>query len=227
MSVRRGIPALAFLGLGASLLAAADFSTYRGFTLGAPLALAAQNAGARPADIRVLHQRPALLQEFEWRRGRPLPSADPAGTDPVSGAVLSFLDGKLYRIVVPYDTYRTEGMSPEDFIEALSRTYGLAARPLAEIPLRSIYAESAKVIARWQDAAYACDLVRTGDLRGFALVIYSKPLESQAQAAFLEAARLDLKDAPRLALLEEKKREEELRLAAEKSRARNRPNFRP
>lgn len=226
MKRRRALPALLF-SLSSALLSAADFSSYRGFSFGAALDTVRQAALAQPSDVRTLHERPALLQELEWRRGRPLPVADPEGTDPVPGGVLSFVDGKLYRIVVAYDTFRTDGMSAADFVQALSRTYGKSSEPNVEIPLRSIYAETAKVIARWQDANYAYDLVRTGDLRGFALVLYSKRLAAQAQAATVEAARLDLLDAPRRALAEDKKREEDLRQATQKSRAKNLPNFRP
>ena len=44
--------------------------------------------------------------------------------------VFSFYDGELFRIVVNYDRYQTEGLTAEDFVEAISATYGPAESPL-------------------------------------------------------------------------------------------------
>lgn len=218
------IPAL-LLVLSAAT-AAADFSVYRGFAFGSEIAAVAKQANVPLSEARVIHPRPSLLQEIDWRVAAPVasPAARP---DPVQDALLCFLDGKLYRIVVTYDRYRIEGMSAQDMIDVISLTYGPATYPKVEIPFRSNYADTAKVLARWQNAAYAYDLVRTGDQASFVLILYSKPDAALAQSAATAAARLEALDAPRQARELERKRAETERLALEAIRAVNKPNFRP
>lgn len=209
-----------------STVCAADFARYRGFVIGEDLATAAKQAGKEALDARVLHKRPVMIHELEWQLRTPQ-LTDPGKADPVRGGVLCFLDGKLYRIVVPYDRYRIEGMTTDDLIDAISATYGRAERPETEIAFHSNYGEAAKVLARWQDAQYAYDLVRTGDRSSFALVLYSKPQDALAQSAIAEAARLDVLDAPQRAQEVERKRLSDEQMALEKARVANRPNFRP
>jgi hypothetical protein len=219
--------AVAAILLSASLLQAADLSTYRGFGFGADVATIAKQAGMKPADAKVIHQQPALIQQMEWQL-RPEPFiADPPRPDPVRGGVLSFVDGKLYQIVVTYDRYRIEGMTTEDMIRAISQTYGSAHQPGTEIRFHSNYGDVAKVLARWEDAVYAYDLVRTGDQSGFALVLYAKEADAAARQAILEGSRLDALDAPRRVREAERKRLEDGQLALEKARAANQPNFKP
>lgn len=212
--------------LSAPQLCAAELSTYRGFTFGAGVAAIAKQAGLKPADAKVIHTRPAVLQEIEWQL-RPQVIDGSPGRDPVREGLLCFLDGKLYRMVITYDRYRIEGMTVEDMVDAISLSYGVADRPDTEIAFHSNYAETAKVLARWQDAEHAYDLVRTGDRSSFALVLYAKRQDALAQAAIREASRLDSLDAPGRALQAEKKRAEDERMALEVSRAINKPNFRP
>lgn len=226
MSVRQAFQAFALAALSITLLPAVDFSNYRGFRFGSNLSEAAKHAGTRASEVKTLHERPALLQELEWRY-RSKEAVDSISTDPVLGGELSFLDGKLYRIVVIYDSYRIEGMTANDLVDAISQSFGTASRPDTEVSLPSIYSDSVKVIARWQDAEYAYDLVRTGNQRDYALVLYSKRMDALAQAAKLDAVRMDLKEAPQRALADEKQRSEDLRVAGEKARAKNKPHFRP
>jgi hypothetical protein len=225
VSARAWTTALLVFILSATVVRAADLSTYRGFRFGANVTEIATQAGLRATDTRIVHQRPALIQELEWQP-RPVPSA-PTGPDPVNNGVLSFFEGKLYRIVIAYDRYKIEGMTSEDVIDSISQTYGVARKPGTEIAVHSDYAEVAKVIARWEDADYAYDLVRSGDQASFSLVLYSKQRDTLAQAAILEAKRIDALEAPKRALDAEKKRNEDERLALEKSRAENKPNFKP
>jgi hypothetical protein len=46
------------------MLCAADFSNYRGFQFGTNLAVAAEYAGMKPSETRLVHQRPALIPRF-------------------------------------------------------------------------------------------------------------------------------------------------------------------
>jgi hypothetical protein len=133
----------------------------------------------------------------------------------------------LYRVVVTYDRYRIEGMTAEDMIAAISTTYGPATRPTAEVAYHSYYGDSAAVIARWEDAEYSYNLVKTGDHSSYALVLYSKRLDVLAQAAIAEAARLDAQEAPQREIDKQKKQEEDEQIVLDKARSANKPNFRP
>ncbi|MGH9632883.1 MAG: hypothetical protein ACRD7E_31650 [Bryobacteraceae bacterium] len=211
--------------LGGSLLGA-DFSTYRELRFGMSLAAAAEQAGMTATEARFVHQRPALIQELHWQLRSPA-LADPVKADPAKEGLLCFFNGELSRIVITYDRYKVEGMSAEDMIEAISLTYGAATRPGAEIAYRSNYGEVAPVIARWESSEYSYDLVRTGDQSSFAMVLYSKRLDALAQAAIVEAVRLDAQEAPQREAEKQKKREKEERLILDRARSVNKPNFRP
>src|SRR6266567_6685377 len=128
--------------IGTSVLYAADFSSYRGLQFGMDLSAAAKMAGRKPAEARLVHQRPALIQEIEWQPGA-YAGAEPVKADPVRDALLYFRNGELFRIVVAYDRYKVEGMTTEDMIEGISATYGTATKPTAEVAFHSIYGETA------------------------------------------------------------------------------------
>ena len=208
------------------LLCAQDLSSYRKFQFGTNLSVAAKQAGMKPSEARLVHQRPALIQELEWQpRGFP---GSAIQADPVKQGLLCFYNGELFRIVITYDRYKVEGMTAEDMIAAISATYGPSTRPTAEISYRSIYsAEVAPVIARWEDSQYTFNLVRSGDRSSFVMVLYSKRLDALAETAIAEAVRLDTQEAPQREIEKQKKREEEEGLVLEKARAANKPNFRP
>ena len=147
--------------------------------------------------------------------------------DPVSAISLSFLDGELFRMAVVYDRYKVEGMTTEDMIQALSASYGTATRPKAEIAYHSYYAESAPVIARWEDSEYSYNLIRAEDRSTFAMVLYSKALDARAHTAIIEAARLNALEAPQREADRISKQAEENQLEQEKARLANKASFRP
>jgi len=210
--------------LATSLLGAGDLSTYRGFQFGMDLSLAAKQAGMKPSEARLVHERPAMIQELEWQPDRFRQSSD---ADPIKDRLLCFYKSELFRIVVTYDRDRVEGMTPNDMIGAISTTYGIATRPKAEIAYHSNYAEVAPVIARWEDSQYSYNLVRSGDGSSFGMVMYSKRLQALAAAAILEAVRLDATEAPQREIEAKRKQQGDDRLALEKARSVNAPNFRP
>ena len=219
------IPIVCILA-GGSLFAAEDFSNYRGLQFGMSVAAAAKQVGTKPNEVRFVHKRPAVIQEMDWQPRPPvLPSL--AKSDPVKEALLYFFNGALFRIVVTYDRYKIAGMSAEDMIDAISLTYGTPSRPTAEIAYHSFYGEVTPVLARWEDPDHSYNLVRTGDQSSFALVLYSKGPDALAQAAIVEAVRLDVQEAPQREIEKQNKREEEERLVLDKARSVNRPNFRP
>lgn len=198
----------------------ADLAGYRGLRLGMTMLAAAKVPGTVPGDATVIHKRPALLQELRWRPGS-------TTADSVQEALLSFFNGELSRIVVTYDRSRVEGLTSQDMIDGISQMYGTATTPKAEIPLHSIYSESAAVIARWQDTDSSWNLVRTGDGMSFALVGLSARLDTLSTAAVTEAARLDAAEAPQREAARQAKREADENSARDKARTNNKSAFRP
>jgi len=223
----RGIAAIFVLGAWALATAqAGDLSNYRGFHFGMSLPAAAKVTGAQPAEAKTIHQRPALIQELEWFPHATAVS-ETLSADPVKDGLLYFYNGELSRIAVSYDRYRIEGMTADDLIAAVSATYGPSTKPAAEITYHSYYGETAPVLARWEDADYSYNLIRTGDRSSFALVLYSKRLDALAQAAAVESARLDAQEAPQRELEKQKKQASDDSVLLEKARSANKPNFRP
>jgi hypothetical protein len=213
-------------GFATSMLCAADFSSYRGFQFGMNLSAAAKQAGTNESEVVVAHQRPALIQQLDWRPAWPMRSGR-ADADPIQDGLLCFYNGALFRIVVTYDRYRMEGMTTQDVIDGISRIYGTATRPAAEIEFHSTYGETAAVIARWEDSEYAYDLVQTPHQSEFAMVLYSKLAQAVADAATVEAKRIEALEAPQREIEKQKKRDDDDRLALEKARLANNRNFRP
>ena len=112
--------------------------------------------------------------------------------------MFSFCDGALFRMVVNYDRNRTEGLTDEDMIKAISARYGIAARPVATIVRFStsqIYNDNEKVIARWEDSRYSYNLYRSS-YSAFGMLVFSKRLDALAQTAIAEAIQLDNREAP-------------------------------
>jgi hypothetical protein len=211
--------------LGTCLLPAADFSSYRGFQFGMSLSRAAEQAGMKPGDAKLEYQRPVVIQLLDFQPN--LFHSAVAKDDPVSEITLSFSNGELFRMAVVYDRYKVEGMTTEDMIQALSKSYGTAAKPTAEIAYHSYYAETAPVIARWEDAEYSYNLIRAEDRSTFALVLYSKALDARAQTGMIEAVRLDALEAPQKEADRAKKQADENQAEQEKSRLANKASFRP
>jgi len=217
---------LSWAVLASPFLYAGDLSRYRRFEIGANLPMIAGQIQMDPSRARVIHRRPALIQQLEWL-SQPLGPSTQA--EAVKDVVFSFYDGQLYRMVINYDRYKTEGLTAEDLIEAISATYGAPTRAAAEIILPSIYgdSETLEVLARWEDAEYAFNLVRFSHQPSFTLVAASKRLDTLARAAVTEAIRLDAQEAPQREIELQKKEDEAKRVQQEKARLANKPGFRP
>jgi hypothetical protein len=204
----------------ASSLYATDLSRYREFQLDSDLPGVARQGGMEAGDAKILHQRPAEIQELSWR-------GDPA--DSVKGIAFTFYNGALFRMAVDYDRYNTEGLTAQDMIAAISTTYGTALDPSTEITVPSVYGgdESVKVLARWEDSKWSFNLVRFKYEPSFTLVAFSKDLNEEARVAIDEAVRLDQLEAPQRAMERRSNEDEAKRLLQEKARMANRPDFRP
>jgi hypothetical protein len=208
-----------------SAATAEDLSKYREFQFGGDLATVAKQAGMNASEARVLHSRPALLQELTWH---PETRGSSPRTEPAQEVVFSFCDGALYRIAVKYDRRQTEGMTPSDLIEAISSSYGVSTKPApaAEV-VQPSYGAQEIVLAQWQDGEYRFRLVQSSYGSDFKLVGVLKRLEEAAQSATLEAARLDDKEAPQREAAKLAKENEAERVRLEQARLVNKPKFRP
>jgi hypothetical protein len=210
--------------LFAHMLFAGDLSSYREFRLGMNLQTVEKQTEAKAYEVKMIHERPAVMQDIEWR---PRDFSRFAESDPVKDVLLSFYNGQLFRMVVNYDRYRTEGMTAADMIDAISTAYGVAANPNAEILFPSAASENVKVIARWEDDQYSLNLVRSPYQPSFALVSLSKQLNGLAQAAVVESIRLDRQEAPQREAERNRRQADEVSAKQEKARMVNKPSFRP
>ena len=206
---------------------AQGLSTYREFEFGMDLAAIAKRAETNPSDAKVIHQRPAVIQELTWQPRLYLSSTPQA--DSVRSILFSFYNGELYRIVVSYDRYKTEGLTTKDMVEAISARYGTATKPSAEITFSSsqVYNHSEVVLARWENPQYSFNLFRSSYQPTFGLVGYSKRLDALARAAVVEAIRLDEQEAPQQEIERQNEQDSKDRAGQAKARLANKPNFRP
>jgi hypothetical protein len=219
-----GTAALGFFGHVAS---AQDVSSYRGYVLESTLESVVTTSGARATDAKTLHERPAKIQELEWRA--PYVSSGSVLADPVRGIVFTFLDDALYQVVVSYDHGRTVGLTNNDIIGTLTAAYGpplitSAKRP----PTRPAAAHPDTIaLAQWETAQASLTLVRGIYTPEFQLILLSKPLSLRARNATREATRLDAAEAPQREMDQRKKEAAEASAAREQTRATNKAAFRP
>jgi hypothetical protein len=203
---------------------------YRNFELGSGLASVANLTGVAPTHARTIHQRPAVLQDLEWRLSQWIAGSAAGSADPVEQVVFSFYNDRLFRIVVDYEHNRTEGMTDADMVDAFSEVYGVPVKRTSR-PVRltsQVEAASGSAVARWTDANHTVVLYRASSYQGsFRLVVTDSALDTLAQKATLESVRLDGHAAPRPEVARMKKEQDESRAAAERARIANKKVFRP
>ena len=213
-----------------SLTHAQDLSRYRDFQFGMNLPTVAKQADLKQSDARAVHQRPAIIEELEWRPQSFLRTSPPAQGDPLKDVLFSFYNGELFRMVVNYDPDKTQGLTNDDMVGAISATYGTASRPAAKtISFSSAqgYSETEKVMARWEDSQYSFNLFRSSYQPKFGMVVFSKRLDALARLAVVEAVRRDEQEAPQREVDRLKKEAQETHATEEKSRLANKANFHP
>ena len=211
----------------APVMGALDLSRYRNFQFGETLPALAKQAGLTLSDAKLIHERPAVMQEMEWPIW--LGTGSAPQTDPIKTILFSFYNGELFRIVVNYDRDETEGLTAGDMIEAISAKYGPATKPAGtEIAFSSsqVYNESELMIARWEDSQYSFNLYRSTYQPTFGMIAFSKRVDSLARAATLEANRLDAQTAPQREIQRQQGEDEKNRESLEKARQANKRNFR-
>jgi hypothetical protein len=214
---------LVMILLSAPLIQGQDLSKYRGFSLGMSLPELSSQVDLRPLRTKLIQKHPDVIQELTyWPIGFPDYSLQ---ADSVGQIFFSFYHGELFRILVTYHRDATYGLTVEDIIQAISTKYGTATRPAGEIsfPTNELYRSTQKVIARWEDSHYSINLVRSRFLNSFALVMFSKGLDAQADAAIAKSIKLEGQEDPQKEIDRQKKEADDLEAARQK----NRKIFRP
>jgi len=217
------------LVLSTHALQAQDRSRYRDFRLGGDVQSVAALTKMAPSSVKTIHQRPAVIQELEWRPAYVVSGSAASPDDPLRQIVFSFYDDQLSRMVVDYDRDRTAGLTDADMIAAISMAYGPPLRPAkrTQTIVTQIDDESGPPVARWGDADYAVVLYRSSYPSGFRMIVTSPRLEALSRNAAAQAIRLDQREAPQRELARQKKEVEDARIADEKARATNKAAFRP
>jgi hypothetical protein len=213
---------VAVLALVSSRAGAADLATYRAFTLGTSTASVMVSTGSAPQDLKNVYERPAVLQELSWR---PPYTREP---DSLAGIVFSFLDDRLYRMVITYDRSRTEGLTTQDMITSLSAVYGPRSTLTAPVAARSNDILDAPMpIAHWRQEDTLIVLNQSAYTRGFGVVITAVKTEAAAKKAHAAAVVIDAREAPAREAARAKAEIQARQAAEEKTRATNRDAFKP
>jgi hypothetical protein len=213
--------------LGSQPAFSQDMSRYRAYVLGSSLDSVVAASGASSAGAKTLHERPATIQQLEWRA----PYGDSRNTlaDPVREIAFTFYNDALYQVVVNYDRDRTEGLTNADIVESLSAAYGpptlALARTRTSAPAEAF--PDSVVLARWENAESLLTLVRGSYTPEFQLLLVSKPLSARARSAVREASRLDAIEAPRREAEQRKQEAGAASAARDKTRIANKAAFRP
>src|SRR5229473_6414267 len=160
-TMRSSILCLVVLLLLAPLLRAQDLSKYRHFTVGMSLTTVLKHTDQRMTDVKVIHGRPAMIQELEW--WPPNLSGSSFQPDTVKQILFSFYNSELYKISVTYDPPSTEGLTEADMVKSISAKYGPATIVAPEIDAapNERYNSKQKPVASWEDAQYSFSIVRS------------------------------------------------------------------
>ena len=214
---------LVMILLSAALIRGQDLSKYRDFSLGMSLPELSSQVDLKPLQTKLIQKHPSVIQELACWPGS---SSDYSRqTDSVWQIFFSFYNGELFRILVTYDRDATHGLTAEDVVQAISTKHGTPTRPAGEIsfPTNELYRSTEKVIARWEDSQNSVNLVRSRFLNSFALVMFSKRLDSQADAAIVKSIKLEGQEDSQKEIDRQKKETDDLEAARQK----NRKIFRP
>lgn len=225
-----GVCALA-LALYETALAAQDLGRYREFELGSEVAAVSHVTGIALSDVKIVHHRPALIQELTWRPGYGTRRPAAPDIESVERMVFGFYDDQLFRVSVHYDRERTKGLTDADMIEAISSIYGGQVEPTVSRNRQAllIYDDILSTpIAQWGNVDHSVRLYRPSSYAtSFKLVVTAEPMAALARTAAARALQLDAQEAPQREAAREKKESEDRRAAEEKARSTNKPMFRP
>jgi hypothetical protein len=164
-----------------------------------------------------------LFQELTWRPANGIGVL--SRSESVDELVFSFYKGELYKMVVSYDRAATEGLTADGMVKSISAKYGPPTSVALEIDssANEQYEPRQKPVASWENSQYSFNLVRSSFSSAFQLVIYSKRVAAEADAALAQVVKVDELEAPQRAVERQKKEAD----AIELTRQKNQKSFRP
>jgi hypothetical protein len=209
-----------------STSAQSALSRYRGVTLGDPVQVVVDQLKVTSSDVKVVHERPTLIQRITWRPRR-LVSGTVVEPDALSEMVLTFHIGRLAGITAIYDFDRTKGLTNADLHEAFTNTYGRSI--LIPTPTRTTTASRAETetIGRWDDGETLVLLWREPSTNRINLTVASIATDRSLQEAIADGLRLEASEAPARELARRAAEDAAIRARDEKARSDNKATFKP
>jgi hypothetical protein len=188
---------VAALGLAtsATLARAQGRQHYRTYAMGDSLQAISRQLGQPVVDATSTPAASGAVQELRWH-ARDVREGTVTSGDPVDRLVFSFYEHRLFRIVIDYAPDRTEGMTADDVVAAVSTLYG-APRPrtLTSGDDESLPEGSTEtVIARWTRGDQSVALLAIEGQTAFRLIIASAALQRLARASGAREAPADRPD---------------------------------
>ena len=222
-TMRSAVLCFVVLFLTAPMLRAQDFSKYRNFSLGTNLAAVLKHTDQRLLDVKATHDGSVLFQELTWHPASGIGVS--YRSESVDELVFSFYKGQLYKMVVTYERASTEGLTADDMVKSISAKYGPATSIALEIDAAANepYTVRGKPVASWEDSQYSLNLVRSSFSSAFQLIISSKRVAAEADAALAQVVKVDELEASAKAVAHQKKEAD----AIELTRQKNQKSFRP
>src|SRR5712664_3982422 len=220
-TMRSAVLCFVVLLLTAPMLRAQDLSKYRNFSLGTNLPTVLKHTNQRLVDVKATHDGSLLFQELTWRPANGMGVV--SRSESVDELVFSFYKGELYKMVVTYERASTEGLTADDMVKSISAKYGTETSIELEIDSAGQYELRQKPVASWEDSQYSFNLVRSSFSNAFQLVIYSKRVTAEVDAALAQVMKVDELEAPRKAIERQNKEAD----ATELARQKNQKSFRP
>ena len=222
-TMRSAVLCFVVLLLTSPMLRAQGFSKYRNFSLGTNLAAVLKHTDQRLVDVKATRDGSLLFQELTWRPASGIGVS--YRSESVDELVFSFYKGELYKMVVTYERASTEGLTADDMVRSISAKYGPATSIALEIDAAANeqYGVRGKPVASWEDSQYSLNLIRSSFSSAFQLIIYSKRVTAEADAALAEVVKVDELAAPQKAVDRQKKELD----AIELTRQKNQKSFRP
>jgi hypothetical protein len=202
--------------LVAPALFAQDTLKYHSFSLGMTLSEILTETDQKPADVRILHQSPVLLQDLRWW---PLSLSARHQSNSVEQILFSFYNGELYKMFVTYDSLAVKGLRDADVIQSLSAKYGTPVKVVSEQSIQALDRSEEKqvIIATWENSLCTFNLVHLTYSQGFGLVIFSKVRNPQAETAEAQSISLEEQQRPEKEADQLKKDGDELEAARQKN----------
>jgi hypothetical protein len=200
-------------------------SHYRGITLGDSVEKVADQLKVEKSAIKVVHERPALVQQITWRPSRYI-SGSTHESDPLSEMVLTFHVGRLARIAVAYDRERTEGLTNEDLLEVFQGLYG---PPMLQsvTTVTPVSSTDPEVFGSWRDAESLVLLSRERYPSRVGLTITAIASDLAMQESIADGQRLDATEAPARDLARRTAEATAMQTRDDKVRRDNKAGFKP